>query len=366
MTAPPTLFFLWENFGPMHVDRCEAVAARFPAASVIGLELYHRSEVYDWTPETGAAFEKRTIFPEGARPGLLSRAHAVWSAIRACGRAEVFLCHYERPEILIAAILCRLTGRRVHTMSCSKFDDMPRRAWREFLKSLWLFPYRGAISSTGRPAAYLRFLGVPRVEVAYNTLSLARIRAAAGAPPAPEGAPFAERHFTIVARLVEKKNLATALDAYARYHAAAEAPRDLVICGSGALEAQLREQAKDLPVHFTGFLESPEIAKHLATTLALLLPSTEEQFGNVVIEAQAMGLPVILSDAAGARDTLVRSARNGFVVEPDNPDGLAWFMARLAGDEALWRGMSLAATETAELGDSARFADAVAALTGPP
>jgi glycosyltransferase involved in cell wall biosynthesis len=251
-------------------------------------------------------------------------------------------------------------------MGCSKFDDTPRRVWREALKSLWLLPYKGAISSAGRPAAYLRFLGLRRVETAYNTISLARIRAAAGARPAPDGAAFADRHFTIVARLVEKKNLATALDAYAQYRASAETPRDLVVCGAGPLEDALRRQADalGLPVRFTGFLQSPEVAKLLATTLALLLPSTEEQFGNVVIEAQAMGLPVILSDAAGARDALVRSAVNGFVVEPDNAPGLAWFMARLAGDEPLWRRMCRAATETAELGDSARFADAVARLAG--
>ncbi len=362
------LVFFWENFGPMHADRCEAVAARFPDRRVVGIELRARSGVYDWTPAPGAGFEKRTLFGEGARPGAVARIRALWSAIRAVGRADVFLCHYETPEALAAAILCRLTGRRVHTMGCSKFDDMPRRAWREFLKSLWLSQYRGAISSAGRPAAYFRFLGVPRVAAAYNTLSLARIRTAAGAPPAPEGAPFADRHFTIVARLVEKKNLAVALDAYHRYRAGAETPRDLVICGAGPLEADLRARADSLGlaphVQFTGFLQSPEIARRLATTLALLLPSTEEQFGNVVVEAQAMGLPVILSDAAGARDALVRSAVNGFVVEPDNPVGLAWFMARLSDDPDLWRRMCRAAAETAEQGDSARFADAVAELAG--
>ena len=44
----PRLVFLWENFGPMHADRCDAVAAAVRGeAEVVGLELYGRSDTYD-------------------------------------------------------------------------------------------------------------------------------------------------------------------------------------------------------------------------------------------------------------------------------------------------------------------------------
>ncbi len=102
----------------------------------------------------------------------------------------------------------------------------------------------------------------------------------------------------------------------------------------------------------------------LGKTLALLLVSAQEQFGNVVIEAQALGAPVIVSDNCGARDMLVRNGVNGFVVEPDNPAGLAYFMGLLDRDEALWRRMALASEPFAALGDAAHFARAVAALAG--
>src|SRR5262249_42831205 len=146
-----------------------------------------------------------------------------------------------------------------------------------------------------------------------------------------------ERHFTIIARLVEKKNHRLALQAYHSYVSQNSNPRALVICGSGSLEAELKAQARSMSlgglVSFTGFAQTAEVTRILATTLALILPSTQEQFGQVVLEAIAMRVPVLVSQACGARDELVRTGVNGFVFEPDNPEGLAWFMSVLANDE---------------------------------
>ena len=143
--------------------------------------------------------------------------------------------------------------------------------------------------------------------------------------PAPGGLPHAARRFTAVTRLVPKKNLNVLIDAYALYRKAVATPRPLHICGSGELETELRAKiaALDLGdfVILRGFLQRPEIAHELAQSLALILPSIEEQFGNVIIEAQAMGVPTIISHNCGALETLVRSGVNGFVVEPDNPTG---------------------------------------------
>lgn len=367
-----SLIFLWENFGPMHADRCEAVAAT--GVPVIGLEMYGGSETYDWEPAEGKGFEKITLFPHSQPHGL----PMLWALLRfrmglkrrLGARPTWFLCHYERVEILIFAMALRLMGDRVFTMGCAKFDDQKRRVFREWLKSWFFLPYQGAIGSALRARDYFRFLGFrsDRVTSGYNTLSIARIRTLSGSAPAPDGMPFAERHFTVVARLVPKKNLFMMLEAYARYASSVPAPRMLHLCGNGPLENELKTRAMALgiadQVVFHGFVQSDAIARLLAKTLVLLLPSIEEQFGNVVIEAQAMGLPVILSYNCGARDILVRSGVNGFVIEPDNPEGVAWFMEKLCADEALWRRMALAAQGFAPRGDAAVFARGVAELAG--
>ncbi len=362
------IVFLWDNFGPMHNDRCEAVAASM-GRPVIGLELFSRSGVYDWQSEEATGFHREILWSGGARPGLLARARGLIGQAWKIGRADWFLCHYERPEIFILACGLRLSGQRVFTMGDSKFDDKMRILWREQLKRFFMLPYRGAIGCGTRSKDYFHFLGLSRRQIAgeYDTLSLDRIRKLAGVDPAPAGLPHSQRHFTIVARFVPKKNLMMALEAYALYRQRVRRPVPLHLCGSGPLEAELRAGVARLglgdSIVFRGFVQTDEVARTLGRTLALLLPSIEEQFGNVVIEAQAMGLPVILSYNCGARDLLVRNGVNGFVIEPDNPEGLAYFMALLSEDQTLWTRMCQRAGETAPKGDVAEFARAVRMLT---
>ncbi|WP_126979472.1 glycosyltransferase [Frigidibacter oleivorans] len=367
-----TIALVWDNYGPMHVDRGEAVQRLLgPGWSVVGIEQFGTSDTYAWVPEAGKGFRKVTVMSGEERGlGTVRKTRKLLSAISAAGAGHVVMCNYERPEVLTAATILRLRGRRLYVMGCSKFDDYDRSLRREALKSLFFLPYQGGISSGYRARDYMRFLGLPKdkVQVEYNTLSIDRIRQAAGVPPAPGGLPLARRHFTIVARFVPKKNLHMALRAYAAYLGMTQDPRELHLCGSGELEGELRALAAELGIAdrviFRGFLQTAEIAQVLGSSLALLLPSIEEQFGNVVIEAQAMGLPVILSDNCGARDRLIRSGWNGFVVEPDNPEGMAWFMARLSEDAATWTRFATNAAATAPKGDVERFAEAVARLVG--
>jgi glycosyltransferase involved in cell wall biosynthesis len=367
---------LWDNFGPLHIDRINDVATRFAGKrDVVGIELCGGSDTYDWDTGGEGLFRKETLFPNRAFDEISTR-EMFTALIRASGRigkGTYVLCHWNTTGIFLAAIWLRLTGRRVYTMGCSKFDDKPRSVIKEALKSLMFLPYQGALGSGKRSVGYFRFLGIrdDRVTGEYNTVSLDRIRAQAGLGPfqqaePTEGPEHAARGFLCVARLVPKKNLSMVLDAYALYRKQAHSPRPLELCGSGPLETDLKTQTYRLGltdyVTFSGFVQSNEISRRMASALALLLPSAEEQFGNVVPEAQAMGLPVILSDNAGARDRLVRTAQSGFVIEPDNPQGLAWYMAELSDRPELWQKMRMGALSQAPLGDVARFSDGVAHL----
>jgi len=219
---------------------------------------------------------------------------------------------------------------------------------------------------------YLRLFGFDpkRIEFGYDTVSTDRICRLAGAPPAPEGMDFRDRHFTIIARLVPKKNIAMALEAYAVYsRAAGAAARELHICGSGVLENELRKKAIDLnldKVVFRGFVQAPEIARVLASTLALILPSIEEQWGLVINEAIAMGLPILCSINVGARDLLVRVGVNGFTFEPSSPDELAYSMNFVASDEAKWRSLAEGSARMTPLADSRCFGTAVRRMVNLP
>jgi glycosyltransferase involved in cell wall biosynthesis len=366
------LVFVWENFGPMHVDRCEAVAEHFAGRrNVIGVEIGGLSNIYAWAAPNVERFRKVTLFPGSSanKISLFRRLHALCKACLSQNQADYFFCHYQSPEVFLTAVLLRLLGRRVYVMNDSKFDDKPRSLWRELAKSIAYLPYHGALVSGKSSRDYLRFLrfAAGQIVTGYDTLSIERIRTlAATASPAAPGH-FEARHFTVVARFVPKKNLPTLLEAYAIYVHSVTTPRSLHLCGSGELEAELREQVSRLKLQdlviFRGFLQSKEIATTLVNSLALILVSIEEQFGLVVIEAQAMGVPVIFTPACGARDQLLRSGVNGFMVEADNPAGMAYFMKLIASDEALWRRLAEGALDAAPLGDVACFVSAVEELS---
>lgn len=369
--ALPAVAFVWDNFGPAHAERCIATAAHFAGRRrVVGIELASISDTYNWVPEGGDNFEKLTLF-SGRSIGEVPVWKRAASTIRAClqSRARhVFLCHYEQWATFFVAWALRLAGRRVFVMNDSKFDDYPRFLWRELVKSVFYMPYQGALSGSARSSDYLRFLGITpeRIEPAYDARSIRRIRELAGVAPAPGGIPFAARHFSIVARFIPEKNLAIAVEAYRLYCADTDNPRDLHLYGSGALERDLRTMVEAAgladKVHFKGFLQADKICAALGSTLVLLFPSKKDTFGAVVIEALAMGVPVIVSDNCGARDSLVRTGVNGFVVESDNVEGLAFFMSMLAADEVLWRRMSAAAEKFVWKCDVSEFAASVERL----
>ena len=298
--------FVWENFGPMQMDRCEAVArSRDNSASVVGIELAAASDTYHWPKTTSAVFTKMTLFPDGLpRYGRSLRlTAALVRTILALGPCETFFCHYERHSIWLSAAILRLLGRRVYVMNNSRFEEKQRHRLREFGKMVFFLPYNGALVAGGESKSYLQFLGVPesRVALGYNTLSNERIRRLSAAPPAPEGVAFSDRHFSIVTRFVPKKNLVVAIEAYRQYSKLVERPRALHIAGYGPHEGALRKLVCDLGLSanivFRGALQIEGVSEMYATTLVAILTSMEEQFGNVIIEAQAMGLPVVISDS---------------------------------------------------------------------
>ena len=366
---------LFAQFSAYHIDRCQAVARRFAGrAEVLAVEVATSSATYAWEASGGVdGARKVTLFP-GASYDSVAWPRRLWRQLRALWRCDSVLIGigYNEPDIIVLAWLLALLGVRVVLLSESKFDDKPRRVGLELLKALILAPYHAAIVGGHRHLAYFRFLGFHRRAVVpgYDTVDLARVRAMGGGLAAPAGAAYAARDFIFLGRFVDKKNLVELVEGYALYTiTAGPAARRLVLIGAGPEEPMIRARAKALGVtamiDFPGFLGAEAVAQRLGQGLALVLPSAEEQWGLVVNEALAFGLPVIVSPAVGSGDLLIRNLVNGYVVELNAPDGLAAAMTALASDEVHWRSMVSASHARAWLGDTERLADAAEALIAP-
>jgi glycosyltransferase involved in cell wall biosynthesis len=122
-------------------------------------------------------------------------------------------------------------------------------------------------------------------------------------------------------------------------------PVQLSIVGHGPYSASL---AKLMPeACYTGYLSGTELARAYASSDIFVFPSTTDTFGNVIIEAQAAGLPVIVSDSGGPRE-LVTDGLNGFITRALDVADFTRAIRRLVEDEPLRKGMSAAARRSVE------------------
>jgi glycosyltransferase involved in cell wall biosynthesis len=131
-----------------------------------------------------------------------------------------------------------------------------------------------------------------------------------------------------VGRFTEVKRVPLLIEAYERARPGFNQRAPLVLVGGfpGEHEAEhpsdaiARVGARD--VHLAGWHEHDELPDMLNAADAIVLPSVREQFGQVLVEGMACGLPAIAVDAHGPAD-IVRHGETGWLVEPDDLEGLA-------------------------------------------
>src|SRR5207253_3162510 len=99
-------------------------------------------------------------------------------------------------------------------------------------------------------------------------------------------------------------------------------PWDLVLLGDGPLKADICRLISDFrlhgQVHLRGFIQYRELPAYYALADAFVHASTTEQWGLVVNEAMATGLPVIVSNRCGCVPDLVAEGKNGFTFNPES------------------------------------------------
>jgi glycosyltransferase involved in cell wall biosynthesis len=139
-----------------------------------------------------------------------------------------------------------------------------------------------------------------------------------------------------------RKGVPYLLDAFRRVEADAE----LRIIGFAPPEFIARLGGLPPRTELVGVKTIQELALEYENADAFVLPSVEDGFGLVTLEAMRAGLPVVVSDHAGSAE-VVEDGVNGFVVPSRDVDALASRLDLLLGDAALRRRMGAAARATA-------------------
>jgi glycosyltransferase involved in cell wall biosynthesis len=143
-------------------------------------------------------------------------------------------------------------------------------------------------------------------------------------------APGAAHVLMCVSRLAAEKRVEVVLEAYPLIREAVGPRTALVFVGDGPLAARLRARAPE-GVHFTGFLRGVELAEAYAAADLFVFASDTETFGNVCLEALASGLPAVVVDRGGVKETVV-PGRTGVRVPPGDLRAFAEACIRLLSD----------------------------------
>ena len=153
--------------------------------------------------------------------------------------------------------------------------------------------------------------------------------------------------FLAVGRFIPKKNFSGLIEAFGQFRKTDSGGWRLFLVGDGPERERIRAaidhwNVQDF-VHMAGYLTAPEIAHSMGHADIFVLPSLlGEQWGLVVNEAMAAGLPVIVSRHCGCAADLVEDGVTGLLVDPEEPGHLLKAMRRLAGDGALRLGLGRA------------------------
>ena len=146
-----------------------------------------------------------------------------------------------------------------------------------------------------------------------------------------------------VGRLVRRKGVDTLLEAL-RLLRDRGVDAHLTVAGDGPELTNLQRTTAEhnLSVRFVGKKTPAEIRELLRQAAVLCAPSTtaggevSEALGLVLLESQAMSVPVVATRNGGISETL-EEGRTGFLVGQDSPSALASALARLLNNESLNR-----------------------------
>jgi len=226
--------------------------------------------------------------------------------------------------------------------------------------------------------------------VACNSAAAARVRELVGAVEAekvvhvPHGIPLEAYPVRVAApsgvplilavgRLVEKKGFSYLLAAVARLRAAGRSFRAQIIgegCERKALEREVTQALLGDVVTMPGWQSQEEVRRAMAEAAVLVAPSVVASDGdmdglpNVLIEAAALGVPLVATDVGGLPD-LVHDRETGLVVPPGDAEALATAIAAVLddADAAMERATAARAAVEARF-DATLCAERLAAVLG--
>jgi glycosyltransferase involved in cell wall biosynthesis/predicted metal-dependent phosphoesterase TrpH len=144
------------------------------------------------------------------------------------------------------------------------------------------------------------------------------------------GTGFGRTVLLYVGRVSREKGLEMLADAFKEL-VNSGASIALAVIGDGPYREEMEASLTSYPTLFTGYLAGEQLQRGYASADLFVFPSATDTFGNVVLEAQASGLPVIVSDEGGPRELMI-DGETGVVFRAGSKSGLTAAIRLLTSD----------------------------------
>lgn len=155
-----------------------------------------------------------------------------------------------------------------------------------------------------------------------------------------------------VGSLIERKGIDLLFNALALVNC----EYSLYLAGEGSEKEKLQKQAENLQiidkVRFLGQLNRDELLEHYEDSDLFVLPTREDCFALVILEAMCSGLPIVCSKYADGAYDLIENGKNGFIVDPYDTKCFASYIEKILSNGALCEMMK---KESAEIVEKFRF-----------
>jgi 1,2-diacylglycerol 3-alpha-glucosyltransferase len=339
--GPIAIFF--DRLGPYHWARLQAAARFF---RVVAVETCAITREYQWERiDEPRGFDKVTLFDDESDSRSFKRAPLRKKMAKALGEIDptvAMIPGWATPASLVALEWCLRNQRPAVVMSESNAFDEERYALGELIKRIVVSLFSAGLAGGQLQREYLITLGLPcnRVFTGYDVVdneyfATNAVHVRENQATFRRELELPERYFLASARFVPKKNLRRLMEGYAFYRSLAGPNHwKLVLLGDGPLRPELvilrhkLELANDILL--PGFIQYRKLPAYYALADAFVHASTMEQWGLVINEAMAAGLPVIVSNRCGCVPDLVAEGKNGFTFDPESERSLGKLMADMS------------------------------------
>ncbi len=149
-----------------------------------------------------------------------------------------------------------------------------------------------------------------------------------------------------VGRISQEKNMPFLVEAFQRL-VREKTNVHLIVAGYGPYLKNMKKDLSGLPCKFLGTLHEKDMAAVYTACDVFVFPSNTDTYGSVVLEAQASGLPVVVTDRGGPQENMIPD-KTGLIVRGDDAVDFYLAIKRLLDDAGLREQMGKQARAYAE------------------